>query len=134
MFLLPVIKKAKASKAEVYLLFTSKKVEKTIDEQLKKCRWFITKYQQQNDNQQGAIFEQEVVDHAIEENTHIPEKEMKAEEDKQSEYYKNYSKKKKKWKELDQNFGIFSLRFLVVLVLIESFFLASYLLSKSFLQ
>mmetsp|Transcript_32475 Transcript_32475/g.31733 ORF Transcript_32475/g.31733 Transcript_32475/m.31733 type:complete len:136 (-) Transcript_32475:1069-1476(-) len=45
LFLLPVIKKAKSSKAEVFILFTHKKIEKTIDEQLKKCRWFIAKYQ-----------------------------------------------------------------------------------------
>mmetsp|Transcript_32475 Transcript_32475/g.31734 ORF Transcript_32475/g.31734 Transcript_32475/m.31734 type:complete len:100 (-) Transcript_32475:673-972(-) len=58
---------------------------------------------------------------------------MKADDDKQSDYYKNYNKKKKKWKELNQDFGILSLRFFFVLVLIEAYFLASYLLSKNFL-
>jgi hypothetical protein len=43
-FLLPVIRRAKSSRQEVFELFTHKKIEKSIDEQLKKCRWFITKY------------------------------------------------------------------------------------------
>lgn len=43
-FLLPVIRRAKYSKQDVFELFTHRKVEKIIDEQLKKCRWFITKF------------------------------------------------------------------------------------------
>jgi len=43
-FLLPVINKAKNSRQEVFVLFTIKKVEKIIDEQIKKCRMFVGKY------------------------------------------------------------------------------------------
>jgi len=49
-FLLPVIRRAKNNRQEVFELFTHKKVEKQVDEQLKRCRWFIQKYQQQNEN------------------------------------------------------------------------------------
>jgi len=44
MFLLPVVRRAKMNRQEVYELYTLKKVEKHIDEQLKKSRWFIAKY------------------------------------------------------------------------------------------
>jgi type III secretory pathway component EscR len=43
-FLLPVIMKAKQQKQEVLELFLSKKIEKIIDDQLKTCRWFLTKH------------------------------------------------------------------------------------------
>lgn len=43
-FLLPIITKAKRSKEEVLRLFLLKKVEKSIDEQLKVCRAFITRH------------------------------------------------------------------------------------------
>jgi hypothetical protein len=43
-FLLPVVRKAKMNRQEVFELYTLKKVEKHIEEQLKKCRWFIAKY------------------------------------------------------------------------------------------
>lgn len=49
-FLLPVISRAKKSKEEVLELFLHKKIEKSIDDQLKLCRWFITKYQVQSEN------------------------------------------------------------------------------------
>jgi hypothetical protein len=51
LFLLPVVRKAKMNRQEVFELFTLKKVEKLIEDQLKKSRWFISKYQQQSDNQ-----------------------------------------------------------------------------------
>ncbi len=70
----------------------------------------------------------------VEENTHIPEKEMKADDDKQSEYMKNYKKQKKKWKKININFGMLVLKFSVFLLLIESFFLFNYLISKQFLD
>jgi hypothetical protein len=59
---------------------------------------------------------------------------MKADDDKQTEYYKNYNKKKKKWKQLNNNIGMITIRFFLILILIESFFLASFLLSKVFLE
>jgi hypothetical protein len=43
-FLMPVIRRAKNSKQEVFELFTHKKIEKCVDEQLKKFRWFTNKY------------------------------------------------------------------------------------------
>jgi type III secretory pathway component EscR len=43
-FLLPVIKRAKDNKQEVLILLTNKKVQKNIEEQLKRTRWFISKY------------------------------------------------------------------------------------------
>jgi len=43
-FLMPVVRTAKMNRQEVIELFTLKKVEKHIEEQLKKCRWFIAKY------------------------------------------------------------------------------------------
>lgn len=43
-FLLPVIIRAKRSKQDVLKLFLLKKVEKSIDEQLKMCRSFITRH------------------------------------------------------------------------------------------
>lgn len=43
-FLLPVIRRAKDNKQEVFILLTHKKVEKQIEEQLKRCRNFISKY------------------------------------------------------------------------------------------
>ena len=49
-FLLPVIRKAKYNKQEVFELFTHRKIEKCVDDQLKKCRWFIQKYQAQAEN------------------------------------------------------------------------------------
>ena len=52
--MLPVIKKAKNNKQEVFELFTHRKVEKCIDDQLKKCRTFIQKYQAQAENQGGG--------------------------------------------------------------------------------
>jgi len=44
-FLLPIISRAKRSKQDVLELFLHKKIERAIDDQLKLCRWFITKYQ-----------------------------------------------------------------------------------------
>jgi hypothetical protein len=44
-FLLPIIGKAKKSKQAVLELFLHKKIERAIDDQLKLCRWFISKYQ-----------------------------------------------------------------------------------------
>jgi len=41
----------------------------------------------------------------VEDHTHIPEKEMKTDDDKSSEYMKNYKKQKKKWKKININFG-----------------------------
>lgn len=43
-FLLPVIRRAKDNKQEVFILLTHKKVEKQVDDQLKRCRMFINKY------------------------------------------------------------------------------------------
>lgn len=66
----------------------------------------------------------------IEDHTHIPEKEMKADDDKSAEYMKNYKKQKKKWKKIDINFGSLMLKFSILLLLIESFFCFNYLISK----
>ena len=66
----------------------------------------------------------------IEENTHIPEKEMKADDDKQSEYMKNYKKQKKKWKQINISFGSLMLKFSLVLLAIEGFFMFNYFISK----
>ena len=77
--------------------------------------------------------EGEMLYNAVEEQTHIPEKELKSDDDKQTDYYKNYKKQKKKWKELNANFGVLILNFLIVMLSIETFFLANYLLSNQFM-
>jgi hypothetical protein len=49
-FLLPIINRAKRQKQEVLELFLHKKIERAIDDQLRLCRWFITKYQVRPDS------------------------------------------------------------------------------------
>jgi hypothetical protein len=60
-FLLPIIGSAKRSKQEVLELFLHKKIERSIDDQLKLCRWFISKYQIRSEtgsaNSGGAMLE-----------------------------------------------------------------------------
>lgn len=74
-------------------------MEKLIEDQLKKSRWFISKYQQQSDNHQD--FDENnnhmggAAQAAIEENAHIPgEKELKGgkEEDKKDDYISKVKK------------------------------------------
>lgn len=43
-------------------------------------------------------------------------------------------KKKKKWRKLNINFGYLSLRLLIIVAIIEGFYLVSYLLSQKFLN
>ena len=73
-------------------------------------------------------------DNAIEENTHIPEKELKADDDKRDDYIKNFKKSKKKWKRVNSNYSSLVLRFIIVLLLVETFFLYTYFSSESFLS
>ena len=70
----------------------------------------------------------------IEENTHIPEKEMKSgDDDKQSEYMKNYKKQKKKWKQININFYTLILQFSTFVLLIQAFFMFDFFISQKFL-
>jgi hypothetical protein len=73
-FLLPVIRKAKDNKQEVFILLTHKKIEKLVDEQLKRCRMFINKYQNDGgDDAEETAHETQVQGfNPIEENAHMP--------------------------------------------------------------
>ena len=72
---------------------------------------------------------------AIEENAHIHGDSLKGQsEDKRDDYISKVKKSKKKKKPLDNNFLSLTLRFLVFLLIIESYFLYTYLMSKSFLE
>jgi hypothetical protein len=64
------------------------------------------------------------------------EKELKgsSEEKSSSDYLTKVKKQKKKWKRLDSNFISITFRFLLLILLIETFFLYTYLISKSFLE
>ena len=46
----------------------------------------------------------------------------------------NVKKQRKKWRPMNNNFLVLSLNFLVVLFLIESFFIYTYVTSSQFLQ
>ena len=58
------------------------------------------------------------------------EKEMKQEDEKQSDYMKNYKKQKRKWKKINSDFGMMFAKFLVVAFIIEIYFLYTYFISK----
>ena len=58
------------------------------------------------------------------------DKEMNQENEKQSEYMANYKKQKKKWKQINNNFGMIIIKFFSFLLLIEGFFLFNYFMSK----
>ena len=64
------------------------------------------------------------------------EKELKgsSEEKSNNDYLTKVKKQKKKWKRLDNNFVSISFKFLLLILLIETFFLYTYLISKSFLE
>jgi hypothetical protein len=55
-------------------------------------------------------------------------------EDKKDDYISKVKKSKKKKKPLDSNFLSLSLRFLIFVLVIETYFLYTYLISKSFLE
>jgi hypothetical protein len=62
------------------------------------------------------------------------EKELKGNEDKKDDYITKVKKQKKKLKRLDDNFISIIFRLTLVLLMIETFFLYTYLISKSFLE
>lgn len=62
------------------------------------------------------------------------EKELKGNEDKKDDYITKVKKQKKKLKRLDDNFISIIFRLILVLLMIETFFLYTYLISKSFLE
>jgi len=62
------------------------------------------------------------------------EKDLKGNEDKKDDYITKVKKQKKKLKRLDDNFISIIFRLTLVLLMIETFFLYTYLISKSFLE
>lgn len=54
-------------------------------------------------------------------------------EEKKDDYIENVKKQKRKWRPLNNNFFALSLKFLTVLLLIESFFVFTYITSSNFL-
>eukprot|EP00347_Sterkiella_histriomuscorum_P007426 403348965 len=131
-FLLPVINKAKKSKQNVLKLFLLKKVEKAIDDQLKLCRWFITKYQVQSENL-GAVADGGDGNDNIDDNMGgMSDKELKKE--KEELYSLKKQKKNKKWKKLNTNFGLLGIRVIVIVCILEAFFIVNYLVSDRFMN
>ena len=55
-------------------------------------------------------------------------------DEKKDDYIANVKKQKKKWRPLNNNFMFITLRFLALLMVIETFFLYEYFVSKSFLD
>jgi len=51
--LLPAANKAKKCKQEVFELFAHRKIERSIDEQLRRCRIFQTNWQSRQENKEG---------------------------------------------------------------------------------
>ena len=63
------------------------------------------------------------------------EKDLKGGADeKKDDYISKVKKQKKKLKRLDNNFVSIIVRFLLIIMLIETFFLYTYMISKSFLE
>lgn len=63
------------------------------------------------------------------------EKDMKNQNDeKKDDYISKVKKQKRKWRPLNNNFVSTIIRFLLLLLLIESFFLYTYITSLNFLQ
>ena len=63
------------------------------------------------------------------------EKDMKNQNDeKTDDYISKVKKQKRKWRPLNNNFVSIIIRFLLLLLLIESFFLYTYITSLNFLQ
>jgi hypothetical protein len=62
------------------------------------------------------------------------EKELKGNEDKKDDYITKVKKQKKNLKRLDDNIISIIFRLTLVLLMIETFFLYTYLISKSFLE
>ena len=63
------------------------------------------------------------------------EKDMKNQNDeKKDDYISKVKKQKRKWRPLNNNFVSIIIRFLLLLLLIESFFLYTYITSLNFLQ
>jgi hypothetical protein len=137
-FLLPIISRAKQSKQEVLELFLHKKIEKGIDDQLKLCRWFIQRYQVRAET--GSVgaggAEQDAVDehlqNAANQESQINEQDLKKE--KEELYNMKKQKKKKKWRKLNINFGYLSLQLLVIVAILEMFYLINYLMSNTFMS
>ena len=129
LILIPVINKVKKSKQEVLELFTHKNIEKHIEDQLKVCRNFVSMRLQQN-NEGG--------DHDIDGDegaNMVNDKELQNELN-NNKYMKRMKKKNKgkKWKRLNNDFGATLLKFMLFILIIECYFLATYLFSSQFLQ
>jgi hypothetical protein len=137
-FLLPIINRAKKQKQEVLELFLHKKIERAIDDQLKLCRWFITKYQVRPDT--GGLAgggvggaEQEVdIENSASTGTGGTEGELKKE--KEELFSMKKQKKKKKWRKLNIGFEYLSLKLLLIVVVLEAFYIVSYLVSQTFMS
>jgi len=125
--LIPVINTVKKNKQEVLQLFAHKQIEKHIDDQLKKCRSFVSlKLQQSNENQEHDLDGEEVANQ---------EREVQNEMQ-NNKYLRRFKKKNKKknFKPLTTNFGATLLKFFFFIVLIQGYFLMNYLFSYQFLQ
>ena len=62
----------------------------------------------------------------------VSEKDLKKE--KEELYSLKKQKKNKKWKKLNTNFGLLTLRVILIVAILEAFFLASFLVSRSFMS
>ena len=73
---------------------------------------------------------------AVEENAHMPvEKDIKnSNDEKKDDYISKVKKQKKKWRPLNNNFLSLSIKFLLLILLIESYFLYNFFASKLFLS
>lgn len=136
-FLLPIISRAKRSKQEVLELFLHKKIERSIDEQLKLCRWFISKYQirAETGGIAGVGGELEAADeqgHGGGGDGGMSDQDLKKE--KEELYNMKKQKKKKKWRRLNINFGYLSLRLLLIIAILEAFYIVNYMISKTFMS
>ena len=71
-------------------------------------------------------------DGGADENLGVNEKDLKKE--KEELYTLKKTKKKKKWKKLSVNFGFLTLRLLLIVAILEVFFLQNFLVSKTFMS
>jgi len=104
---------------------------------------FINKYQHDaaGDDADDTVHEthiQAAYPSAIEENAHMPGEKKGMQgggsgEEKKDDYIENVKKQKRKWRPLNNNFFVLSLKLLTVLLLIESFFVFTYITSSNFL-
>ena len=119
LFLIPVIRKVKASKQAVLELFLHRKIEKHIHEQMSVCRAFSLRFQ----TVQGG--ECEVGELEMPENA----------EDHLLQAGRRLRKgAKRKWRQLKTNVFSILTRFVVIVALVEAYYISNFLLARDFLQ